>query len=211
MGICWGSPESLVSFFFIDIFVLRCKKPAPQNVLSRVRLLYRNFNDIFFQDACFLKSFFSNLAKLNPFVYILKLSGTIQNTNQEDKNKEAIGEKKWISKKPAERMDDQLKTFSISRRFSNHSTSSPNIHYKDSNVSPENTLFLSKSCPSIFSFKSDSRIILKRSCPNIYTSYSAVDSSEDNSCSSNSTPAFITAPDATPAGSISSSCSFYSG
>ena len=127
-------------------------------------------------------------------MYILKLSGTIENTDQEDKKKEAIGQNKWISKKPAERMQENIKTYSILGRFANnHSTSTPNVYYKDSNVSPENALFLSKSCP------------------NISTSYSTGDSSEDNSCSSNSTPSFITAPDATPAGSISSLSSCYSG
>ena len=29
-----------IVFFFMDIFVLRCKKPASQIVLSRVKLLY---------------------------------------------------------------------------------------------------------------------------------------------------------------------------
>ena len=35
-----GVPWVPNCFFFIDIFVLRCNKPASQIVLSRVRLLY---------------------------------------------------------------------------------------------------------------------------------------------------------------------------
>ena len=33
------SPGTLILFFFIDIYVLRCKKPAPHIILFRVRLL----------------------------------------------------------------------------------------------------------------------------------------------------------------------------
>ena len=115
---------------------------------------------------------------------------------------EATVREKWTSNRPVEMMEDQIKISKASRGLSFYSLS-PSIIIHHS-ASPETSLFLSISCPNIFSYKPVSKINSKRSYPNISTSYSALDLSPKDSCSSSPTAAFITAPDTTPAGSISS-------
>ena len=151
-----------------------------------------------FQDTCFLKSFFAKLSKLNPFLCILKLHETIENSSKKDIQMEAIVEKKRSSRRPVEIMEDQIKYSRVSRSFS--APLNPIIYHTASNCSTRNVL----SCPNILNYKSASRIISEKYFPNTSNSHSSFDIPPNNSCSSSPTATFITAPDTTPVRSISS-------